>query len=85
MLKMLDASFVRREHKEFESIRLSYSVLHIIGGNPLWFCRIWRKDWIKKLPMKQYGESYGKNKFEAYRKALKDLKNENDNTHSPIT
>lgn len=68
--------YIRKEYKdnkEFETIGLSYSVLHFLNGEPRWFCRIWRKDWVKKLPMKEYGESYGKNKFEAYRKALKDL------------
>ena len=32
-----------------------------------WFCRVWIKY--------DYGHSYGRNKFEAYRKAIIDLKN----------
>lgn len=48
-----------------------------VGGNPPWFCRIWRKNWLDRISRgsKDFGESYGKNKFEAYKKALSDLGN----------
>lgn len=65
---------IRRDHKEFDTIEFCYSIFHFVSGNPRWFVRIWRKNWILTLRYKkEYGESYGRNKFEAYRKALKDL------------
>lgn len=65
---------VRSErNKEFDHIELGYSCLMWISGNHSWFCRIWRKNWLNSRG-KMFGESYGRNKFEAYRLALKDLK-----------
>jgi hypothetical protein len=64
---------------EFETIELQFSCLHKLSGNERWFCRIWRKDWIELLPKREFGESYGKTKFEAYRKAIINL-NESDST-----
>ena len=45
-------------------IELTYSFLHFVSGNPVWFCRIWEGFYCH--------ESYGKTKFEAYRLAKKD-------------
>ena len=60
--------------KYFDVIELHYSCLHFLSGNHFWFCRIWDKGWIRKYGnQKCYGQAYGKNKFEAYRNALKDL------------
>lgn len=72
----LFADFVHRDHDTFSHIELSYSCLYWINGNPSWFCRIWRKNWVNRsyLLENAFGESYGKNKFEAYRNALKNLK-----------
>lgn len=71
--KKLIADFKSDKNKNYDGIELSYSYFHFIGGNPKWFCRIWRKNWIDQLRKKSFGQSYGKNKFEAYRKALIDL------------
>lgn len=64
--------YISHKNKNFDTVELAYSALHFIGGNPVWFCRIWNRDWIDNLPA-DFGESYGGNKFEAYRLALKDL------------
>lgn len=72
MKKKLTAEYFHRETKDFDLIELHFSVFGILGGNPRWFCRIWKINWVKQYG-KSFGESYGKNKFEAYRKALIDL------------
>lgn len=61
--------------KRFDHVELCYSGLMWISGNHKWFCRIWRKNWLDKIGdrQKSFGESYGRNKFEAYRLALNDL------------
>lgn len=62
------------KNKSFDHIELCYSAFMWVSGNHPWFCRIWAKDWIDKFDdEKMFGESYGRNKFEAYRLALKDL------------
>lgn len=70
----LFAQFRSEKNKNFDSVELCYSIIMQGGGK--WFCRIWHKDWLKKVNSGklEYGESYGKNKFEAYRKALNNLK-----------
>ena len=67
--------FISQKNKKFNHIQLAYSCLYCISGNDSWFCRIWKKNWIEAIGRheKEFGESYGKNKFEAYRSALKDL------------
>lgn len=62
-----------RTHKDYYMVELHFSCLMWVSGNPLWFCRIWKKDWLTYPSVKWCGESYGKNKFEAYRLALKDF------------
>lgn len=44
-----------------DAIELQFSIFHFLYGNPVWFCRIWRGF--------KYTESYGKNKFQAFKKA----------------
>lgn len=44
-------------------VELAYSCLHWIGGHKPWFCRLWFGFDFK--------QAYGKNKFEAYRNAMK--------------
>lgn len=44
-------------------VELSYSALMFLSGNPSWFCRIWVG--------RERKESYGKTKYDAYRRALK--------------
>lgn len=72
----LFAEYRSEKNTNFDTIELAFSCLHFISGNYKWFCRIWDKDWIDKIGRgkKEFGESYGKNKFEAYRLALKDLR-----------
>lgn len=65
--------YISNKNQNFYHIELSYSLFYFISSNPRWFCRIWRKDWVKKTYLKSFGNSYGKTKFEAYRKALIDL------------
>lgn len=71
----LFAEFKNNKSPNYDTIELCYSVFHFISGNPRWFCRIWHKTWLDQVAKgkKDFGESYGSNKFEAYRKALKDL------------
>ena len=55
-----------------KNVELTYSFWTFLSGNPSWFCRIWNKNWLTShIP---YGESYGTNKFQAYRQALKNMK-----------
>ncbi len=61
-----------KKNKDFDHVELAYSALMWISGNHKWFCRIWPIGWVK-LYGKSFGASYGRNKFEAYRLALKDL------------
>lgn len=72
----LFAEYKSEKNTEFDSVHLVYSWWAIFGGNPAWFCRIWRKNWVNRISRysESFGESYGRNKFEAYREALKDLK-----------
>ena len=70
----LTAEFINEKHKDFDRIELYFSVFHFISGNPRWYCRVWKKDWVNKLDTQYWGESYAKNKFEAYRNAVKSLK-----------
>ena len=74
--RRLFAEYRSEKNPNFDTIELAFSCLHFISGNYRWFCRIWDKDWIDKIGRgkKEFGESYGKNKFEAYRLALKDLR-----------
>jgi hypothetical protein len=72
--KRLFAEYRSEKNKNFDVIELGFSCLHFISGNPKWFCRIWKKNWLRSAK-KSFGQSYGKNKFEAYRLALKDLHN----------
>jgi len=74
--RRLFAEYRSEKNPNFDTIELSFSILHFISGNYRWFCRIWDKDWIDKIGIgkKEFGESYGRNKFEAYRLALKDLR-----------
>lgn len=69
------AEYTNYESPNFDSVQLSFSCLYFISGNHKWFCRIWEKDWISQITRrkKYFGEAYGRNKFEAYRLALKDL------------
>ncbi len=68
-------------NKNHERVELYYSCLHFISGNQRWYCRIWAEDWMDRLISneKVLGESYGRNKFEAYRLALNDLRNSSNN------
>ena len=70
----LTAKFIKRDTEQFDTVELYFSVFHFISGNPRWYCRVWKKDWVHNLNKKYVGESYGKNKFEAYRMALESLK-----------
>jgi len=73
--------FISKKNKQFDTIELAYSVFFCLSGNYRWFCRVWKKDWVEHIRYgsKEFGESYGKNKFEAYRKALADLNNQYNN------
>jgi len=75
------AEYRSEKNPNFDTIELAFSCLHFISGNYRWFCRIWDKDWIDKIGRgkKEFGESYGRNKFEAYRLALKDLREGREN------
>jgi hypothetical protein len=79
--RRLFAEYRSEKNPNFDTIELAFSCLHFISGNYRWFCRIWDKDWIDKIGRgkKAFGESYGKNKFEAYRLALKDLREGREN------
>lgn len=72
----LFAEYKSETNPNFDTIELSYSCLYFISGNHKWFCRIWDKNWLDKIIIgeKEFGEAYGRNKFEAYRLALKDLR-----------
>ena len=69
-------NFRSKKNKQFDTIELAYSVFFCLSGNSPWFCRIWKKDWVEHIRQgsKAFGESFGKNKFEAYRKAFADLR-----------
>jgi hypothetical protein len=45
------------------NVELTYSAFFFVSGNYSWHCRIW-------IGL-DYKESFGRNKFDAYRKALK--------------
>ena len=64
--KILFAKFIKTKDNQ-QSVMLQYSILHFLSGNYKWFCRIWNKNWT------QFGESYGRTKFEAYRLAMKKI------------
>lgn len=66
-------SIVVEEHHEFKRIELVYSFWHHVGGNPVWFCRIWKKREDMYSGEYPSGESYGRNKFKAYRLAVKEV------------
>ena len=51
---------------------LQYSIAHFISGNHRWFCRFHKEVGFST----RCGWAYGKNKFQAYRLALKDLNRE---------
>jgi len=70
-------SKLKPEEDAFYKVELQYSAFHLLSGESKWFCRIWKKGWFDRLYEKSYGESFGKNKFEAYRKALINLFEEN--------
>lgn len=61
------------KNKNFDTVELTYSCL--MARKEKWFCRIWHKNWLQVIGtnQKDFGESYGMNKFDAYRKALNDL------------
>ncbi len=69
----LFANFKNEYNPNYNEVELFYSYLNY----PHWYCRIWSKDWLTKIKcgQKECGESHGKTKFEAYRKALNDLNN----------
>lgn len=70
----LFASFTRKDPTEnYSLVELYYSALR---PGDKWFCRIWHPNWIDMIykGKKEYGEAYGASKFEAYRKAMSDLK-----------
>lgn len=77
-MKKCFAEFKSNKNLNYETVYLYFSCLHFLSGNHCWFCRIWDKNWIDKIGRKfykEYGESYGRNKFEAYRLAVKNLNN----------
>ncbi len=51
------------------TIELYFSIWAYLFGNKIWFCRIW-KDYLRHIVE---GESYGNNKYEAFRKAKSNL------------
>ena len=62
------------ENARVRKIELAYCVFFCISGNHRWFCRIWANDWKTHYDItKNYGQAYGRNKFEAYRLAKRDL------------
>lgn len=66
--------FVSERGIKFYRIELQFSILQWLGFHNKWFCRVWQKNWNKySMGRKPFGQSYGKNKFEAFRLALKDL------------
>ena len=69
------ADYKSKKNKNYDNIQLGYSCLMFLSGNYSWFCRVWRKDLINSIGTgrKTFGQSYGKNKFQAYRLAIKDL------------
>lgn len=78
------AEYIKRDSKDFYLIELSFTYWFPFREGDKWFCRLWKKDWIGCIRRgeKECGWAYGRNKFEAYRGALKDLnsiKNKNDN------
>ena len=78
-MKKWFAEFKSEKDKIFDQVELTYSCL--MFRREKWFCRIWHKDWLDRIGRgkKEFGESYGLNKFEAYRKALNDLTNNKNN------
>lgn len=68
--------FTSNKDKRFDHVNLQYSWWHWISGNPPWFARVWRLNWIDniKYGLKSWGDSYGKTKYEALRNAIEDLK-----------
>ncbi len=71
-MKLL-SNFKSYKNENFYKIELSFCSLRLETHR--WFCRIWDGNWLYKMRReeKEFGEAYGRNKFEAYRKALKDL------------
>lgn len=57
-----------KKEKKHTRIRLTYSALAWLGGNPKWFCRVWSIG-NTGIPFIK-GEAYHKNKFTAYRMAM---------------
>lgn len=55
---------VQANENKISSVEIQYSIFHLLAFNPVWFCRIWFGD-------KSFSHSYGRTKFEAYRKAIK--------------
>ncbi len=70
------ADFRSKKNQKYDLIELHYSCLFFLSRNPKWFCRIWKRDWVSmygKTFDDMVGEAYGRNKFEAYRNAVKNL------------
>ena len=49
--------------EDFHDVELIYSIFHKFIGKDVWYCRIWYGF--------EFRSGYGRNKFEAYRNALK--------------
>lgn len=70
------ASYTSKSNPEFYLIELGYSVFHFLSGHDRWYCRIWHKNYPNSFRTfnESVGESFGKNKYQAYRSAVKDLR-----------
>lgn len=66
--------FTSDNNPHVEKVYLTYSAL-FFGHGGKWFCRMWRKNWIDNIlnPISDFEESYGKTKFEAYRKTMEKI------------
>ena len=75
---LIYGEYVSRKNPDFYKVELGYSYLHFLGCNPVWFCRVWHKDWPNRnMTINEgWGEAYGRTKFEAYRLAVKKLNKE---------
>lgn len=61
MKKIVLYKYFKKE-SDYNLIELTYSFWHFLSGNSRWFCRIWTEG--------HYTDSYGKTKYEAFRKAI---------------
>lgn len=67
-------TYRNNKNKNYHIVYLQYSWIYFFSHGRKWFCRIWDKKFWNKSE-KQYGESFGKTKFKAYRNAINDLNN----------